>query len=83
MARSDGPADHDRWHHRMEKYAAAAEEGAAGFIFRNHYEGALPPTGEVGYHERPGPIPVVGVSKKLGDRLARYARESALQSSCP
>ncbi len=75
MARSDSPDDHDRWVHRMEKYASAAEAGAVGFVFRNHVEGCLPPTGEVGYHERPGPIPAVGVSKELGDRLARHATE--------
>ncbi|PSP80124.1 peptidase M28 [Halobacteriales archaeon QS_1_68_20] len=72
MARSDVPDDH-RWVHRMEKYANAHEGGAVGFVFRNYVEGALPPTGEVGYHERPGPIPAVGVSKELGARLARYA----------
>jgi Zn-dependent M28 family amino/carboxypeptidase len=74
MARSDVPDDH-RWVHRMEKYASAFEAGAAGFVFRNHVEGALPPTGEVGYHERPGPIPAVGVSKELGARLARHAED--------
>jgi Zn-dependent M28 family amino/carboxypeptidase len=71
MVRSDTPDDRDRWIHRMEKYAAVGDAGAAGFVFRNHYEGCLPPTGEVGYHSRPGPIPAVGVSKELGDRLAR------------
>ena len=74
MASSDVPDDH-RWVHRMEKYAAAAEAGAVGFIFRNHVPGCVPPTGEVGYHNRPGPIPAVGVSKELGARLARYAED--------
>ncbi|MFW6317488.1 MAG: M28 family peptidase, partial [Halorubrum sp.] len=69
------PESHDRWIHRMEKYVAAAERGAVGFVFRNHVEGALPPTGEVGYHNRPGPIPAVGVSKEVGERLARLAAE--------
>ena len=73
MASSRTPAGRDRWIHRMEKYAAAARRGGVGFVFRNHVEGALPPTGEVGYHERPGPIPAVGVSKEVGDRLARVA----------
>jgi Zn-dependent M28 family amino/carboxypeptidase len=61
----------------MEKYASAAEHGAVGFVFRNHVPGNLPPTGEVGYHDRPGPIPAVGVSKELGARLARYAEDDA------
>jgi Zn-dependent M28 family amino/carboxypeptidase len=76
MARSDVAAN-DRWVHRMEKYASAAEHGAVAFVFRNHVPGNLPPTGEVGYHDRPGPIPAVGVSKELGARLARYAEEDA------
>ncbi|MEF8757104.1 MAG: M28 family peptidase [Halobacteriales archaeon] len=71
MARSDMPGDADRWRHRMEKYADAYEAGAVGFVFRNHVEGCLPPTGEIGYHSRPGPIPAVGISKELGERLAR------------
>ncbi|MDY6818344.1 MAG: M28 family metallopeptidase [Halobacteriales archaeon] len=75
MARSDTPDDYDRWHHRMEKYSAAANNGAVGFIFRNHVDGNLPPTGEVGYHNRPGPIPAVGASKELGARLARYCED--------
>ena len=77
MASSRTPESHDRWIHRMEKYVAAAERGAVGFVFRNHIEGALPPTGEIGYHNRPGPIPAVGVSKEVGDRLSRLAETAA------
>ena len=75
VASSDTPEEKDRWIHRMEKYVTAAEHGASAFVFRNHIEGSLPPTGEVGYHERPGPIPAVGVSAEVGKRLARYADE--------
>jgi len=71
MVSSRTPESHDRWIHRMEKYVNAADRGAVGFVFRNHLEGALPPTGEIGYHNRPGPIPAVGVSKEVGDRFAR------------
>ncbi|WP_049972328.1 M28 family peptidase [Haladaptatus cibarius] len=71
MASSETPDDHGRWIHRMEKYVCAANAGAAGFVFRNHVEGCLPPTGEIGYHNRPGPIPAVGVSKEVGTRLLR------------
>ena len=77
LASSRTPESADRWIHRMEKYVAAADAGAAAFVFRNHVDGAVPPTGEVGYHERPGPIPAVGVSKEVGARLARYARGDA------
>jgi len=73
LASSRTPDAADRWIHRMEKYVSAVEAGAAAFVFRNHVDGAVPPTGEVGYHERPGPIPAVGVSKEVGARLARYA----------
>lgn len=76
MARSDVPEDH-RWVHRVEKYAAAVRSGAKGFIFRNHVPGQLPPTGEVGYHDRPAPIPAVGVSKEVGARLEHHAAETA------
>jgi Zn-dependent M28 family amino/carboxypeptidase len=77
MASSRKPDGTDRRLHRMEKYVMAVEAGAEAFIFRNHVEGCLPPTGEIGYHERPGPIPAVGVSAELGARLARYAGEAA------
>lgn len=72
MVRSDTPSDYDHWYHRMEKYAAAVDHGAAGFIYRNHVPGCLPATGEIGYHNRPGPIPGVAVSKELGSRIERY-----------
>ncbi|WP_418281008.1 M28 family peptidase [Halorubrum sp. DTA98] len=76
VASSRTPDGHSRWIHRMEKYVNAAERGAIGFVFRNHLEGALPPTGEIGYHERPGPIPAVGVSKEVGERLVRLATDA-------
>ena len=77
MASSETPESADRWIHRMEKYSNAATEGACGFIFRNHIDGSLPPTGEVGYNNRPGPIPAVGVSSEVGARLERYAKAGA------
>jgi Zn-dependent M28 family amino/carboxypeptidase len=65
--------DHvDRFIHRREKYYRAVEAGAAGFVFRNHVPGQLPPTGSVGTDESPiGEVPAVGVSKEVGARLAR------------
>ena len=76
VASSRTPEGHDRWIHRMEKYVTAADRGAVGFVFRNHLEGSLPPTGEIGYHRRPGPIPAVGVSKEVGERLVRLAADA-------
>jgi len=72
MASSRTPEDYDGWLHRREKYHAAAERGAVGFLFRNHVEGCLPPTGGVSDADGPGPIPAAGLSRELGHRLVRY-----------
>lgn len=80
LVSSESPPDADRWLHRMEKYAAAADAGAIGFVFHNHLEGCLPPTGEVGYHARPGLIPAVGASKEVGERLRRLDDPTAALS---
>ncbi|MFA9415135.1 M28 family peptidase [Natrinema sp. HArc-T2] len=72
MVRSDVPDYYDRYLHRREKYYHAVENGAVGFIYRNHVEGCLPPTGSVGTDADPiGEIPAVGVSSEVGARLAR------------
>ncbi|MWV63404.1 M28 family peptidase [Halorubrum sp. JWXQ-INN 858] len=72
MASSVTPDDYGRWVHRSEKYGYAAESGAEAFLFYNHLEGALPPTGGIGDTDGPGPIPAVGLSKELGARLSRH-----------
>ncbi|NKE35968.1 M28 family peptidase [Natronococcus sp. JC468] len=70
--RSDIPSYADRYVHRREKYYRAVEGGAVGFVYRNHVEGCLPPTGSVGTAEDPiGEIPAVGVSSEVGARLVR------------
>ena len=72
MVASDVPSHYDRYIHRREKYYYAVEAGAAGFVYRNHVEGCLPPTGSVGTADTPiGEIPAVGVSSEVGARLAR------------
>ena len=72
MVASDVPGWYDRYLHRREKYYHAIEAGAVGFVYRNHVEGCLPPTGSVGTSEDPlGEIPAVGVSKEVGARLGR------------
>ncbi|MFD1563918.1 M28 family peptidase [Haloarchaeobius amylolyticus] len=72
MVRSDVPDYYDRYLHRREKYYHAVENGAVGFVYRNHVEGCLPPTGSVGTDADPiGEIPAVGVSSEVGARLAR------------
>ncbi|WP_265111139.1 M28 family metallopeptidase [Halosolutus halophilus] len=72
MVRSDIPDYYDRYVHRREKYYHAVDNGAAAFVYRNHVEGCLPPTGSVGTADDPiGAIPAVGVSSEVGARLAR------------
>ena len=72
MVRSDIPSYYDRYVHRREKYYHAVEAGAAAFVYRNHVEGCLPPTGSVGTADDPiGDVPAVGVSSEVGARLTR------------
>ncbi|AGN00274.1 peptidase M28 [Salinarchaeum sp. Harcht-Bsk1] len=72
MAASNVPGWYDRFLHRREKYYHAVEAGAAAFVFRNHVEGCLAPTGSVGTEDDPiGDVPAIGVSKEVGDRLLR------------
>jgi len=86
LVSSSTPEYHDRWLHRREKYNFAVEAGAAGFLFRNHVPGNLPPTGDVGKRDGPGALPAVGVSRELGERLvrrsARSAEETTLRVDC-
>lgn len=75
LASSDTPASYERFIHRREKYRRAIDAGARGFIFASHVEGCLPPTGSVGSQWEYGPIPAVGASKELADRLRRYVTD--------
>jgi Zn-dependent M28 family amino/carboxypeptidase len=72
LASSITPDHFDRFVHRNEKYLRAVDEGAAGFVFYNHLDGSLPPTGTVGRQATYGEIPAVGASKEVGQQLSRY-----------
>ncbi|WP_336036171.1 M28 family metallopeptidase [Halobacterium yunchengense] len=71
LASTDSP-DSARFVHRMEKYGYAVDGGAAGFVFYNHRDGQLPPTGALRFG-REAEIPAVGVSKETGAWLREYA----------
>lgn len=76
LASSITPDSYDRFVHRNEKYLRSIDEGAVGFVFYNHLDGCLPPTGTVGYQGEYGEIPAVGASKELGERLVRYCNRN-------
>ncbi|MFB6235222.1 MAG: M28 family peptidase [Halopenitus sp.] len=61
-----------RFVHRMEKFGYAVEAGAEGFVFVNHLDGQLPPTGSLTFGEEAG-APAVGVSKETGAWLREHA----------
>ncbi|MGQ3330575.1 M28 family peptidase [Halorubrum sp. FL23] len=61
-----------RFVHRMEKFGYAVDAGALGFIFVNHLDGQLPPTGSLTFGEEADAV-AVGVSKETGAWLREYA----------
>ncbi|MFB6304815.1 MAG: M28 family peptidase [Haloferacaceae archaeon] len=67
LASTDTPPG-TRFVHRMETFGAAVEAGAAGFVFANHVEGQLPPTGTLAF-DAEAAAPGVGVSHEAGERL--------------
>ncbi len=79
VASTTTPAEMGRFVHRMEKYGHAVEAGAVGFVFANHVDGQLPPTGSLRF-DAEGAIPAVGVSKETGDWLREYAGLGATAS---
>lgn len=64
-----------RFVHRMEKFGLAHEAGAEAFVFVNHLDGQLPPTGSLRF-DAEAEMPGVGVSAETGDWLREYARRA-------
>jgi Zn-dependent M28 family amino/carboxypeptidase len=64
-----------RFVHRMEKFGAASDAGAVGFVFVNHLPGQLPPTGSLTFGGEAS-IPAVGVSHETGERLREHALDA-------
>lgn len=82
LTASDMPERYGRYIHRREKYYHAVEAGADAFIYRNHVDGCLPPTGSVGTEDDPiGEIPAIGVSKEVGARLSRRFEDQTVMVS--
>ncbi|RAW43891.1 aminopeptidase [Halorubrum sp. 48-1-W] len=71
VASTTTPAN-TRFVHRMEKFGHALTAGATGFVFVNHLDGQLPPTGSLTFGE-PASAPAVGVSAETGEWLREYA----------
>ncbi|MES3161118.1 MAG: M28 family metallopeptidase [Halorubrum sp.] len=65
-----------RFVHRMEKFGYAVDAGAVGFVFVNHLDGQLPPTGSLTFGEVAA-APAVGVSAETGEWLREYATNAA------
>jgi Zn-dependent M28 family amino/carboxypeptidase len=78
LASTESPPE-GRLVHRMEKYGRAVNRDAAGFVFYNHRDGQLPPTGALRFG-REAEIPAVGVSKETGAWLQEYAEEGGCVS---
>ena len=64
-----------RFVHRMEKFGMAYDAGAVAFVFVNHVEGQLPPTGSLRF-DAEAEMPGIGVSAETGDWLREYARRA-------
>ena len=61
-----------RFVHRMEKFGYAVDAGAVGFVFVNHRDGQLPPTGSLTFGGEADAV-AVGVSKETGAWLRECA----------
>lgn len=73
VASTDSPED-QRFVHRMETYGHLVDAGAAAFVFANHIEGQLAPTGTLRFNEQ-AEIPGIGVSHETGAWLTDYAAQ--------
>ncbi|WP_434521895.1 M28 family peptidase [Halorubrum sp. AS12] len=71
-----------RFVHRMEKFGYAIDSGAVGFVFVNHLDGQLPPTGSLTFGEEAEAV-AVGVSKETGAWLREYAVGGGDESGNP
>ncbi|SDR34651.1 M28 family peptidase [Natronobacterium texcoconense] len=75
VASTTTPAE-KRFVHRMEKFGHAVDAGAEAFVFVNHVDGQLPPTGALEFAGE-AIAPGIGVSAETGDWLREYAERGA------
>ncbi|MDP2858420.1 MAG: aminopeptidase, partial [Bacillota bacterium] len=73
MINTKSPSYFPRPIHRKEKLGRAIEGGAHGIIFMRWDPGLLPETGST-YHDRECPIPVIGVSREVGEEMRRMGK---------
>ena len=68
------PKGSDRWVHRSEKFGRSLLNGAAGFIFMNHYPAYGPATGSIGHNGNTAAMPGISVSYEDGAFLQRLLK---------
>ena len=78
LTTSESPGYYHRWVHRAEKFALAVKHGAKAFLFVNHYDGLLAPTGSARFNKK-AEVPALGLAKEDGARLLRLAAGQAPQ----
>ncbi len=69
------PQGMKRWVHRGEKFNRSILNGAAGFIFVNHYPAYGPATGGVGHKGEEALIPAISVCYEDGAFLSRLIKK--------
>ncbi len=74
MINSKSPSYFPRPIHRKEKINRAVRGGARAVIFMRWEPGLLPETGST-YHDREAPVPVISVSREVGEELLDMARQ--------
>lgn len=68
------PKGSKHWVHRSEKFGRSLLNGAAGFIFMNHYPAYGPATGAIGNNGDEAAIPGISVSYEDGSFLQRLLK---------
>lgn len=73
MINSKSPSYFYRPIHRKEKINRAVNGGARAIIFMRYEPGLLPETGST-FHDRQAPVPIISVSREVGEELLDMGR---------